>query len=73
MLFAQAGPGDKIPSIIVDDGFGPIAEVDIAERCAGQRVILLGSSGEASSVFRAAAAGCQHLAFLRAHVVRVGA
>ena len=42
MLFRQAGPGDKIPSIIVDDGFGPIVEVDIAERCAGQRVILLG-------------------------------
>jgi len=42
VLFRQAGPGDKIPSIIVDDGFGPIVEVDIAERCAGQRVILLG-------------------------------
>jgi len=38
-------PGDKIPSIVVDHGFAPIGKVNMAERCKGKTVIILGLPG----------------------------
>jgi hypothetical protein len=37
--------GDKIPSIELDHGFAEMVKVDLAERCAGRKVILLGLPG----------------------------
>ena len=37
--------GDKIPSIELDHGFADMVKVDLAERCAGRKVILLGLPG----------------------------
>jgi len=37
--------GDKIPSIELDHGFNDIGKVNLAERCAGRKVILLGLPG----------------------------
>ena len=41
-----AGVGDKMPSVVVDCGFGDDQEkVNMAERCAGKKVLLLGLPG----------------------------
>ena len=38
--------GDSIPSIIMDQGFGPDQQkVDLAELCKGSKIILLGLPG----------------------------
>jgi len=37
--------GDTMPSITLDEGFNPIKAVDIAERCKGKKVIILGLPG----------------------------
>jgi hypothetical protein len=37
--------GDKIPSVELDHGFAEMVKVDLAERCAGRKVILLGLPG----------------------------
>jgi len=42
---ALVAVGDKIPSIELDHGFAEMVKVDLAERCAGRKVILLGLPG----------------------------
>eukprot|EP00746_Dinoflagellata_sp_MGD_P160800 gnl/MRDRNA2_/MRDRNA2_87717_c0_seq1.p1 gnl/MRDRNA2_/MRDRNA2_87717_c0~~gnl/MRDRNA2_/MRDRNA2_87717_c0_seq1.p1 ORF type:complete len:126 (-),score=31.93 gnl/MRDRNA2_/MRDRNA2_87717_c0_seq1:869-1246(-) len=38
-------PGDKVPPIVIDHGFNPIGKVNMAERCKGKKVIILGLPG----------------------------
>jgi len=41
---AARAVGDKIPAVSVDFGFPP-AKVDMAERCAGKKTIIVGLPG----------------------------
>ena len=42
---ALVAVGDKIPSVELDHGFQDMVKVNLAERCAGRKVILLGLPG----------------------------
>jgi hypothetical protein len=42
---AQAKPGDKVPDVVIDFGFNPIEKINLAERCAKGKRILLGLPG----------------------------
>ena len=43
---SPAGVGDKMPAVVIDHGFGDDQEkVNMAERCAGKKIILLGLPG----------------------------
>jgi 2-Cys peroxiredoxin 5 len=37
--------GDRIPSITLDQGWGPPNKINLAERTAGKKVLLLGLPG----------------------------
>ena len=37
--------GDAVPAIELDFGFNPIKKIDLAERCKGNKIILLGLPG----------------------------
>jgi len=37
--------GDRIPSITIDHGFNPIGKVNMAERCKGNKSIIVGLPG----------------------------
>ena len=41
----QAKPGDKVPDVVIDFGFNPIEKINLAERCAKGKRILLGLPG----------------------------
>jgi len=41
----QIAPGGKVPAIVVDYGFSPTVEVNMAERTKGKKVIILGLPG----------------------------
>ena len=42
---ALVAVGDKIPGVELDHGFQDMVKVNLAERCAGRKVILLGLPG----------------------------